>query len=319
MRVLLTVRDLGRVLASSWQEDVKRDHTWTWDEFVRGVRDPERRDLKPGRAFWRAQDLPVILARWAAVVPAARVHVVTVPPTGAPRDLLLHRVAEVVGFDPRSLPESPERDNTSLGTAGTEVVRRLNVALGHRLNERQHSHIVNQTVVPALVRSGDSAYGLPDEDLPWVSDEARRHVAAIQAGGHPLVGDLEDLVPRARGSLRRPDETTTDELLAASLAALAGLAERHAHLWWRRRKDDLPLVEPTSRRVRWGSEARSLGYRTRRAAAELADRNQAVAGMLARYLKATRREGSPDAGVPPPLARRGPGENGAPQDPEESA
>jgi hypothetical protein len=71
--------------------------------------------------------------------------------------------------------------------------------------------------------------------------------------------------------------------------------------------------------VRWGSEARSLGYRTRRATAELADRNQAVAGMLELYLRATRREASPGPGGPPSLARRGRGENGAPQDPEESA
>ena len=220
VHVLVTVRDLGRVLVSAWQEDIKNDRTWTWDEFVTGVQQGDRA-RNPGRGFWRAQDLPGILSTWAGAVPADHVHVVTVPPAGAPRELLLQRVADVVGFDPGGLTESPRWDNASLGTSGTEVVRRLNVLLDHRLNQRQYGHLVKDVVVPFLVRSGgDAPYGLPADEVPWISREAERHIEVLRASEYHLVGDLDDLLPRvwffgettrrcfrrgaARGSARGP-------------------------------------------------------------------------------------------------------------------
>src|SRR5680860_212693 len=39
VHVIVTARDLGRVLASAWQEDVKNDRTKTWTQFVAAVRD----------------------------------------------------------------------------------------------------------------------------------------------------------------------------------------------------------------------------------------------------------------------------------------
>ena len=42
VHVVVTVRDLGRVLTSSWPEDVKSGSTATWPEYVAAVRVPER-------------------------------------------------------------------------------------------------------------------------------------------------------------------------------------------------------------------------------------------------------------------------------------
>ena len=42
VHVVVTVRDLGRVLTSSWAEDVKSGSTVTWPEYVAAVRVPER-------------------------------------------------------------------------------------------------------------------------------------------------------------------------------------------------------------------------------------------------------------------------------------
>ena len=169
----------------------------------------------------------------------------TLPPPGAAPGELLARTATIVGFDPAKLTLPTSRDNTSLGVAGTEVVRRLNEALGHRLDERQHANLVKATLATHLAGAGaDARYALPAEERGWVEAEAARQVAAVRSGGHPVVGDLGDLLPRADESARRPDDVSTDELLTMSMLALTAMTERAATLWWRARKHDRPRVEP---------------------------------------------------------------------------
>lgn len=290
--VIVTCRDLGRVLVSAWQEAIKSDLTMTWAEFAAEVSDPAARGRNPARGFWINHDLPTILATWRQVLPAERIHVVTVPPPGAPQEELLARTATVVGFDPTRLTLPTSRDNTSLGVAGTEVVRRLNEGLGHRLNERQHANVVKNTLAPYLAGAGaDARYALPGEELAWVEAEAMRQVAAVRSGGYHVVGDLGDLLPRADegGRARRPDDVSTDELLTMAMLALTAMTERSAKLWWRARKDDRARVAPTGVRSRLTSDWRAAGFRGRRLVASLADHNRFVARIVGVYLRGKER------------------------------
>ena len=83
VHLVVTVRDLGRVLPSAWQQRVKQGARQPYGKFLGTVR-RGRDDQK----FWRYQDVPGILERWAAGLPPQRVHLVVVPPPGAPRDEL---------------------------------------------------------------------------------------------------------------------------------------------------------------------------------------------------------------------------------------
>ena len=285
--VVVTCRDLGRVLVSAWQEAIKNDLTlMSWSEFAAAVQDPAARGRTPARGFWINHDLPAILATWREALPADRIHVVTVPPAGAPPEELVARMAKVVGFEADSLREAPARENTSLGVAGTEVVRRLNEQLGHRLNERQHAHAVKAVLAPCLARAGaDARYALETEEMGWVDAESRRHMGAVQAAGHPVVGDLNDLLPRADATARRPDDASTDELLTLAMIALTEMTETYAKLWWRRRKDDQPRVAPASVMIRLTSARRAARYRSRRLVAILADRNGFAARAVGAYMQ----------------------------------
>ena len=82
--------------------------------------------------FWRVQHLPRILATWGASLPPDRVHLVTVPPSGGPRDELWDRFADVLGLDPRASYAESETTNASLGGAEVTMLRRLNVALAEQ-------------------------------------------------------------------------------------------------------------------------------------------------------------------------------------------
>jgi hypothetical protein len=288
--VIVTCRDLGRVLVSAWQEAVKSNLTMTWAEFATAVKDPAARGRNPARGFWLNHDLPSILATWRQALPAERIHVVTVPPPGAHPGELLARAATIVGFDPAELTLPTSRDNTSLGVAGTEVVRRLNEALGHRLNERQHANVVKNVLAPRLAGSGiDARYALPAEERGWVEAEAARQVAAVRSGGYPVVGDLDDLLPREDENARRPDDVSTDELLTMSMLALTEMTERAARLWWRARKGERPRVEPAGARSRLTSNWRAAEFRARRLVATAADNNRFAGQLVGVYLRGKER------------------------------
>ena len=92
VHVVLTARDLGRQIPAEWQERVKHRGRRDYVAFLKALhRNYNRTDWT--MPFWGVQHLPRILATWGADLPPERVHLVTVPPSGAPRDLLWKRFA----------------------------------------------------------------------------------------------------------------------------------------------------------------------------------------------------------------------------------
>ncbi len=284
VHVIVTARDLGRVVISAWQEEVKNDHTWTWNDFVSAIKDPARVAQNPARGFWLRQDLVKICETWEAAVPAERIHVVTVPVPGSPSGLLLERIAQVVGFDPAVLTTRPRWANETLGVVGTEVIRRVNERIDGRLNQRQYDRAIKETVAPLLARHATAAtFTLPAGEVAWISERADAMIVALQKRGYPVVGDLDELRPPVRQDGREPSSATDRELLDASLDALALLSEKYARAWWHRRPPDdvrRPAKGSFASRVRGGL------FRGQRRAAEAADANPVAASAMDLMLKA---------------------------------
>jgi hypothetical protein len=281
VRVIVTARDLGRVLVSSWQEKVKGGKTWTWREFADAVQDPEAYAVEPARSFWLEHDLLRVCETWEAVVSADKVTVVTVPRPGSSPDELLARFSGLIGIDPASLTETPAWTNESVGVAGTEVIRRLNTELTGSLNQRQQTHLVKGGLAQALARGTTlSRFRLPDEEFGWVSKRADQLVDDVAARGYDIVGDLDELRVTSVGTGRRPDSATDEELLEAAFVALGWLARRHAKLWWRHRKED--EVVPGSGGL--GSRTRAVAFRAKQWGATLADRNRVAAKAMGAVL-----------------------------------
>ena len=120
LHVVLTLRDMVAAEPSAWQEYVKNGGRLGWPEFcAAAVADPP--ELQRRRRARR------MLAVWPELVPPERIHVVTVPPPGSPRGLLLERFCSVLGVDPAGLETTePGRANTSLDFVATEMLRRVN-------------------------------------------------------------------------------------------------------------------------------------------------------------------------------------------------
>jgi hypothetical protein len=288
VHVVVTTRDLAHVVGSAWQQALAKGQTWTWAEFIGAVRDPESGPATTGQAFWLRQDLIRVLDTWETAVPRERLHVVTVPPPGSPRNLLAERFAAATAVDPAALSTDQPTKNTSVGAAEAEVLRRLNTGLGDRLNESQYLAVL-QGVRPALQqRTSSQRIRVPEQELGWIRERSSAMVGELRARGYQVFGDLEDLVPTS-GSTGdpAPDEVTDAQLAEAAVEALTAMAEHHAQLWWRTRRKDRHAEAGSAQSL--ASRARAQGFRARLAVLALADRNRWVNKALAAYLRRSSR------------------------------
>jgi len=228
VHVVVTARDLARGIPSSWQQELKSGRTDTYRGYLRRL----RRAQEQGRRShpWIHLDPPAVLDTWAEHLPADRLHVVTVPPSGSAPTLLLERFCRVLDVDPGSLVPEQAAANTSLGRVQAEVLRRVNAELPEDLRRRQVYGDVGKRFFAAQVLGGQDGRRIrvPDELRDWCTAVTERHVDAIRTAGYDVVGDL--------GDLSCPDEAFTDddrrpterEVARAAVASLVKILELRA-------------------------------------------------------------------------------------------
>ncbi|TDC51027.1 hypothetical protein E1281_21135 [Actinomadura sp. KC345] len=235
VHVVFTVRDLGRQIPAHWQEDVKNRFTTSFTEFVAALRRQDWRTFETARLFWGLQDPVAVLGRWGADLPPERVHVVTLPPPGAPRDLLWRRFCAATGLVPDDYDLSRTFANQSLGLAETQFLLRLNEALDERIgwhayNEDVKLFLAQQIFAP---RPSTARIELPAEHVPWATERSVETVEALRAARYDVVGDLYDLMPGpasgpavGRAPAPPPDEPRWAEMADAGVDAIAALLRR---------------------------------------------------------------------------------------------
>lgn len=285
VHVVVTARDLGRTLPAAWQEAVKNQRSRDWGEFLARVTADDARSLRGGRKFWAQHDLAAVLASWSRVVPVARVHVVTVPHEG-PRDLIWHRLCDVVQVDGDRYETSNLRDNASLGLETVEVLRRVGPPARQLGVPRQRwAEAVRRGVVgPSPSAPAPSRLAVPPALHPWVQERALEIVQAVEGSGVQVQGDVADLLPRLTTDTgRQPEDLSAEQLLDVATHSLArALSEltrtrRQAERRQRRTEARLRRLRRENRELR--SQVARLERRTLRGGVRrLRDRVRAVTG-----------------------------------------
>lgn len=206
VEVVVSVRDLNRTIPAMWQETVQNGRSWSWSEYVDGVRASgptrtsrpwrEYADGTIGRTFWSNHDAAAIVQRWSAVATDGTVTVVTVPPPGQDRTLLLRRFGEAVGFDPSDFVEGP-RSNASLGAPSTEALRLMNGVLNERGLKFPFAIRVRKPLLAKslMVRRTRSEPRIAFPVDRWMRRTSSRQVRELRSAGVRLHGDWADLAP----------------------------------------------------------------------------------------------------------------------------
>jgi hypothetical protein len=242
VHVVYATRNLEGLLPSEWQEYVKHRSPLTYPEWARRVLGNARKG--PGRWFWSVHDAGDVVARWSTAVEPGHVHVLTLPPPSSPKDELWQRFAAVVGVPAEAAVEFDVEDNTSLGYAETELLRRVNQALPAEFPRWHHTGLARDVLARQILapRSPSGRPELPADLRDQLRRRARRSAKGLAGSGCDLVGDL--------GSLDIPEEPrpgdappSDEEVLAAAVDAVAGLLVQMGRMrddrrrWERRLRD----------------------------------------------------------------------------------
>jgi hypothetical protein len=273
--VVVTVRDLARTLPAAWQEFVRNYEVWTWPDFLRDVTADDPYENPAGHLFWTQQGLERVLEVWRGFVPAERVHVVTLPPSGGPHDALWRRFAAVLGIDPGLADASPgvtERvHNRRLGRASADLMRQVNELARAAGLAWPGYHGAFKTVLAQQVLAPRSASEepivVPVEHEPWLREQANRAKQAIRAAGVHVVGDLDDLDPALEAPAGRSEPVSDTEQLGAALDGLVALALERAEFIERLEAENRELLEQVAQDRR-DHEAREVALRGEIAALE---------------------------------------------------
>ena len=269
VHVVCSARDLRRQVPAEWQEGVKHRRAISYAAFCADLTS-DRPRTEFARWFWTVQDVPAVLARWGAQLPPERVHLVTVPPSGAPPDLLVDRFLGLFGIDRAWLPHGSGRSNASMGAAETTVVRRLNERLppAELDGEIYRPYVRELLVHRRLAGRRDSVrLTLPSDLDDWVMQRSQQWTRELGAAGYDVVGDLAELAPGPpSGAWYDPDAAPAEDQLGAALdiaetllREIAALEERHrAELEEHRAALEEALRPPPSRWMR--AKQRFVGF-----------------------------------------------------------
>ncbi len=234
LHILVSARDLVRQIPAEWQENVKHRNILRYAAFLRRIKDPARAS-RTAEWFWSVQELPAILERWTAGLPAEHVHVITVPPAGAPREELWQRFVTAFGLEGIPLVATAERANPSLGAPETALIRRINKRFNKQLPPADYRPLVRELLAHQTLssRTGSPRLSLPPADHEWARGLNESWNAELRSRGYAVIGDLDDLLggpPVTAGEWTDPDRPQPRLVADAALDALGALLLENARL-----------------------------------------------------------------------------------------
>jgi hypothetical protein len=215
VEAVLSCRDLARQIPAMWLESVQNGSTTGWQDYLDAVRKQDR-SVPAGRNFWRHQAIPATARRWAGVLGADALTLLTVPRPGSPAPLLWERFASIVGAQADSV-DLDVRANPSIGLATANMLLHLN----RRMRKDDGSmpagydHYVKHVLAKRglVYRQGvEPRLGL---DEAWVRKRGQQQIRQLRADGHRVVGDLAELEPAPVQGVHSREVSAAEELDAA--------------------------------------------------------------------------------------------------------
>lgn len=229
VHVVVTLRNLGMILPSAWQQILKSGYESGYEHWLRNVLTST--DLEPkAQVFWTRHRHDEVVGRWSRIVGSDHMTVVVVDDSD--RESIYAHFEQLLGLPAGALLEyRNQHPNRSMTLAEAEFLRRLNLAVGGGRGWRPYSDAVHDGLIKGMVEGRTPAPDEPRLRTPqWALDRAAEladgYVEAIRASGVQVLGDLELLRAHLTGPASLDDEDLPsmqiDAAVAAMLGALAG-------------------------------------------------------------------------------------------------
>jgi hypothetical protein len=227
IHVVATLRPFASILPSQWQQFVRGGLTVGFDDWLRGVIDPN--DPARRRVFWRRHQHHELVARWVDAVGPDRVTVIVLDEDPA----RLPRLFEgLLGLRDGTLLEHATMRNRSLTWPEAEAIRAINEAFeAAGYPAALQTRLVARGVCPHLLRRepdpAEPRIELPSWAVERVALVGREIVAGLLASHVRIFGDVDRLlmVPEPHPSRPpAPERLSSDLAGAVSMAAVDALS-----------------------------------------------------------------------------------------------
>ncbi len=229
IEVVVSVRDQLGAIPAQWQTYCRNLGTEAWPDYLRSIEPTflgRPRKTRAFKAFNRAQQIPAFVRRWEEAAGVESVHVVTVPPSGSPPEVLWQRFAAAAGLPEIEIDLSIVESNPSLGYASCDFLRRANAHLSV-VPPKLYRRGVRRLARGALVgRRGEESRPVLDRGGVKLGLGINTEVRSfVEERAYPVFGDLADLRLDAdvSGVPDKAPEVDESETRAAALAARAWL------------------------------------------------------------------------------------------------
>lgn len=214
VHVVITLRSLGAVVPSAWQESVKAGSREPFGRFVDAVLERQgEAGTDPAGRFWTVHQQARMVRRWADVVGPERVTVVPLDP--ARPDDVFSAFEQLIGLSPGTLdPSLSTHANRSLTWAEAEAVRSFNTLVDMPGEFQNVGEMLPPQVVSILVESrrppaDEARAALSPEAVGRLLPLTTTMVDEIRSSGVRVIGDLDRLIPTVHHDAATPVEPTS--------------------------------------------------------------------------------------------------------------
>lgn len=199
VHVVVTLRNLGRLLPSSWQQYLKYGLTASYGKWLKNVfEDAGGSSMTP--TFWKRHDHGAVLTRWSEAVGPENVTVLVLEDVD--RSAMFVAFAQLLDLPPEILVSRMDlTSNRSMTAAEAELLVRLNKKVKKELQWDEYVRYVRRGVALGMVEGREPGADEPRLHTPdWALDAAAEHgarsVATIRSLGVQVLGDLDALACR---------------------------------------------------------------------------------------------------------------------------
>jgi hypothetical protein len=196
VHVVVTLRPLAKIMPSQWQQYVRNQARFTYDDWLDGMlrKAPYH---KPTPTFWQRHQHDVQVERWASIVGPENVTAIVLDE--ADRNAMLRTFEELVGLPSGLLVAAHDSDNRSLTLGEIELVRQINVEFRRRgWSDELYKKLVRKGLGLQMQTNRRPGADEPRITTPqWALDRAAEIGAAaagkLSALGVRIVGDVSTL------------------------------------------------------------------------------------------------------------------------------
>ena len=224
--VVITLRNLGRLLPSSWQQYLKYGVAAPYETWLENTFETEsKKTVSP--SFWRRNDHGALVERWAGLVGADQVSVIVLEDVN--RAAMFGSFAQLIDVPEEMFTSRMDLTANRSMTAGeSELLRRLNKKIKPALEWNEYQRMVRVGIARTMVEDRTPEPNEPKLHTPdWALDAAAEcgaaAVARIRESGVRVIGDVDALAVRVSSPPAVPAEILESVPMDVALNALETL------------------------------------------------------------------------------------------------